>query len=374
MRRRPQDCRYTFGDVDKVAGDLNRYRLRFYSSQTAPPTPATHAAAPPPQRTATDVFPVHNHVDPHLVQQPPQHGLLDRKPNEVRLPDKHNHIHVINHDDKTAAEHQREEMYDSSVQGLVQETNGLGKHGEDGELEPEELGDGEASDIAEDDLMHDDIGYCDIDTDQLLPDDSDDDEQEGQRTNAFDAEIRHAPLVVRDVINTESHLLPQYGLMGTYKELDAKSLLYLNTNTPFSAFICGVQGSGKSHTTSCILENSLIPSKGLGHLESSLSALVFSYGHFSGDGSGFSISEAAYLAAPSRDFPHGPRVKKVNVLVAPSNLLRISRLYRRIPNVNVTPFKLKPAHLTVDIMLTLMNVTESDEQPLCKQRSCTNCM
>jgi hypothetical protein len=67
-------------------------------------------------------------------------------------------------------------------------------------------------------------------------------------------------------------------------------------------------------------------------------------------------------------------VKKVNVLVAPSNLLRISRLYRRIPNVNVTPFKLKPAHLTVDMMLTLMNVTESDEQPLCKQRSCTNCM
>lgn len=55
--------------------------------------------------------------------------------------------------------------------------------------------------------------------------------------------------------------LPQYGLLGEYSceqhpsrdsEM-ADSRLFLNTNVPFSAFICGVQGSGKSHTTSCLI-------------------------------------------------------------------------------------------------------------------------
>jgi DNA replication protein DnaC len=58
----------------------------------------------------------------------------------------------------------------------------------------------------------------------------------------------------------------------------AKELLFLNTNVHFSAFICGVQGSGKSHSTTCLLENALISSKQLGRLESPLSALGFSYG------------------------------------------------------------------------------------------------
>jgi hypothetical protein len=39
-------------------------------------------------------------------------------------------------------------------------------------------------------------------------------------------------------------------------------------------------------------------------------------------------------------------------------------LYSRIANVLVSPFKLKAASLDIDIMLTLMNVSESDEQPL----------
>lgn len=138
----------------------------------------------------------------------------------------------------------------------------------------------------------------------------------------------------------------------------------MNTNIPFSAFICGVQGSGKSYTTSTILENALIPSPHIGRLESPLSALVFSYGHFSGGGEGFSISEAAFLAAAHPKFRTHPHVKKVTVLVSPSNYHDISKLYARLPNVEVIPFKIRPANLDVGTMLTLMAVDESDDMPL----------
>lgn len=200
-----------------------------------------------------------------------------------------------------------------------------------------------------------------VDMDTLLSDDSDEEEDEDEDTTETDTEIRHAPLVSGALNPAENgQLLPQYGLLGSCN----KEKLFLNTNIPFSAFICGVQGSGKSHSTSCILENALIPSSSLGRLEKPLSALVFSYGHFSGDGSGFSISEAAFLASPNPKMPGHPTVRKVQVLVSPSNYVRISRLYLRIPNVTVTAFKLKPWNLDIDIMLTLMNVSESEETPL----------
>ncbi|KAE8312120.1 hypothetical protein BDV41DRAFT_539835 [Aspergillus transmontanensis] len=50
--------------------------------------------------------------------------------------------------------------------------------------------------------------------------------------------------------------------------------LYLNVSHPFSTFICGSQGSGKSHTLSCILENCLIPSRA-GRVPSPLTGLSF---------------------------------------------------------------------------------------------------
>ncbi len=51
--------------------------------------------------------------------------------------------------------------------------------------------------------------------------------------------------------------LPQYGLLGSADPnslaTSSDSRLFLNTNIPFSAFVCGVQGSGKSHTTACMI-------------------------------------------------------------------------------------------------------------------------
>jgi hypothetical protein len=51
-------------------------------------------------------------------------------------------------------------------------------------------------------------------------------------------------------------------------------------------------------------------------------------------------------------------------VVSPSNFARISKLYLRLSNVQVTPFKLKPQELDIDTMLTLTNVNESEELTL----------
>lgn len=196
--------------------------------------------------------------------------------------------------------------------------------------------------------------------DALLSDDTDDDEDKFATSRIDATEIQHAPLLTANLVSDHQDVIPQYGLMGSYE----KEKLFLNTNVPFSAFICGVQGSGKSHTASCILENALIASKQLGRLENPLSALILSYGQFGGDGSGFSISEAAFLASPPPKFPGHPHVSKINVMVSPSNYVKIARLYLRVPNVSVTKFKLKPRSLDIDIMLTLMNVNENNVTPL----------
>ena len=204
------------------------------------------------------------------------------------------------------------------------------------------------------------------DTDLLISDDGEHNDTGDIQRHERATQIRHAPLLGVDVIlQNDQHLLPQYGLIGLYGEAkNIRSKLFLNTNVPFSMFLCGVQGSGKSHTTSCILENSLIPSKHLGELQNPLSALVFSYGHFSGDGIGFSISEAAYLDSRGSNIPSAAHVKKVHVLVSPSNYVRISKLYLQLPNVSVTPFKIKPRNLDITTILTLMNVNDSEETPL----------
>jgi hypothetical protein len=76
-----------------------------------------------------------------------------------------------------------------------------------------------------------------------------------------DSDIRNAVIFSTEVLKRyDSRLLPQYGLLGsicpTEESLATANKdprLFLNTNVPFSAFICGLQGSGKSYTISCLL-------------------------------------------------------------------------------------------------------------------------
>lgn len=116
---------------------------------------------------------------------------------------------------------------------------------------------------------------------------------------------------------------PQYGLLaGVSRALsDIESgtqqvsgkqdpRVFLNVTPPSSTFICGSQGSGKSHTLSCMLENCLIPSP-LGNLPNPLTGVVFHYDTFIGDEMG-SPCEAAFLST-------NPAVK-VKVLCSPTNI------------------------------------------------------
>lgn len=120
--------------------------------------------------------------------------------------------------------------------------------------------------------------------------------------NGMDRDVGHAPLLSGETVSANADdLVPQYGFLGCMEHdgtLDTK--VFQNTNVPFSTFICGVQGSGKSHTTAVMLENALLRSPQIGHLEAPVSALVFSYGEFSNGGLGFNISEAAFLAAADK--------------------------------------------------------------------------
>jgi len=72
-------------------------------------------------------------------------------------------------------------------------------------------------------------------------------------------DIKNAVLFPANLLeHNNKSMLPQYGLLGScnMKEVPKGAndpRIFLNTNIPFSAFICGVQGSGKSHTTSCLI-------------------------------------------------------------------------------------------------------------------------
>lgn len=128
-------------------------------------------------------------------------------------------------------------------------------------------------------------------------------------------------------VSKPTGVISQYGLLAgitkangldsqTHKDRkfwEKDPRLFFNVSSPSSTFICGSQGSGKSHTLSCILEGSLIRSKA-GRLSKPLTAVVFHYDTFISDSNG-SPCEAAFLAS-------NPDIK-VRVLCAPTNLRTI---------------------------------------------------
>ena len=195
-------------------------------------------------------------------------------------------------------------------------------------------------------------------------------------------EIRTAPLFSAaaadgvDAAHPGDGIFPQFGLLGraldTYNASDpeddsqspkrmtesAASRLFLNVNAPWSAFICGSQGSGKSHTLSCMLEAALMPKPELGRLPKPLAGIVFHYDKFSSFSSS-QICEAAYLC--SAGIP-------VRVLVSPSNFWRMKKAYENLPGLAAGATKpvvkallLKETHLDVERLMKLMAVDGSDK-------------
>jgi hypothetical protein len=136
--------------------------------------------------------------------------------------------------------------------------------------------------------------------------------------------LEHARSILHESVRDPS---PQYGLLaGVTESLNDETngevsnstagcdpRIFFNIAAPSSTFICGSQGSGKSHTLSCLLENCLIPSD-VGKLPRPLTGLVFHYDAFISNNGG-SPCEAAFLSS-------NPKIK-VRVLCSPTNFRTI---------------------------------------------------
>jgi hypothetical protein len=159
---------------------------------------------------------------------------------------------------------------------------------------------------------------------------------------------------------------PVYGHLGlrlaTYGEGSEKedkqaedNLVYANINAPWSAFICGSQGAGKSHTLSCMLESALMSDGNLGPNTNPLASILFHYDKHAGQAAG-QICEAAYLASKGID---------VEIFVSPSNLWAMQRLYN-LPGISkkkqpkVRPLLLHDKQINIANMKALMNIDSSD--------------
>lgn len=152
------------------------------------------------------------------------------------------------------------------------------------------------------------------------------------------------------------------------KSVPEDKRLFVNMNAPWSAFICGSQGSGKSYTLSCMLEAALwqpepgkSPGKPTvtfpGKLPNPLTAMVFHYDKFNSC-SHSQICEAAYLSSP--EIP-------VKVLVSPSNYHTMKEEYENMPGFPpeakkpvVAPLVLFEKQLNLERMMTLMAAEEKD--------------
>ncbi|TGO33330.1 hypothetical protein BHYA_0252g00110 [Botrytis hyacinthi] len=154
--------------------------------------------------------------------------------------------------------------------------------------------------------------------------------------------------------------IEQHGLIAGHSSIlinsdDRKDpRLFYNIAAPFSTFICGSQGSGKSHTLSCLLENCLANSSA-SKVKKPLSALLFHYDAFIGDVKG-TPCEAAYLAS-------NPDIK-VRVLCPPTNFRTIQRTYSGIKGIKIQELCIDETDLTTQRMLSLMAVKTSEEMPL----------
>lgn len=106
----------------------------------------------------------------------------------------------------------------------------------------------------------------------------------------------------------------QYGLLAgdltSTTDDGADPRIFWNIAAPSSFFICGSQGSGKSHTLSCLLENALALCDA-NVLPRPLTGIVFHYNTFISD-SGGSPCEVAWLSS-NIDI-------KVRVLCPPTNI------------------------------------------------------
>ncbi|KDR83586.1 hypothetical protein GALMADRAFT_219407 [Galerina marginata CBS 339.88] len=209
---------------------------------------------------------------------------------------------------------------------------------------------------------------------QLLDDSesSDSDVDDQQLVSRHD--LATAPLMTREaylVTGRDGRGAAQYGVLGKvlaiqYKGQNEKindQRLYLNTNAPFSAIVCGVQGSGKSHTVSTMLENMLISNfSPIGSLTKPLSGLVLHYGE---GGANSLPNETAWLASSISSLVTGPSVR---VYVSRASLHTMRTVYEPLGDkVTVEPLLFQNSELDAAAILSMMAVGSAEGAPLYMQ-------
>lgn len=174
---------------------------------------------------------------------------------------------------------------------------------------------------------------------------SDDDKsKEASTAPLFTEAVRQSDLSTGDA-NTPSSF-SQWGLVGGDSQglalvrkygyspqIDPR--VFINVSAPLSVFICGSQGSGKSHSLSCLLENYLVQSV-TNVLPRPLTGIVFYFDDLTSDAGG-SPCEAAYLSSHS-DI-------KVRVLCSRTNISNIKVSVNRRPTTLFACTNISLAHI-----------------------------
>ena len=166
-----------------------------------------------------------------------------------------------------------------------------------------------------------------------------------------------APVAANATKSAGLDALPQYALLGLHvgdhSQIGKREPIMLNTASPNSTFICGSQGSGKSYTLACMLENYLLSDTDYGPVANPMAGVVF---HYDSEGSG-SIAEVASLCS---------RGIKVRVLASRSNYKDRYAQYIKLAGkskdkMEVLTLSFKDEHLNVERMQRLMAFSEPAE-------------
>ena len=125
-----------------------------------------------------------------------------------------------------------------------------------------------------------------------------------------------------------------------------------------------MQGSGKSHTVSVLLENMLVfGCDAIGVSHKALSGLVL---HFGEGGSTSLPCEAAFIGRCNMGDVRPPTIK---VFVSRSSLARMRGVYSVLGDtVTVEPLQFSESELDAESILSMMAVGMSDSAPLYVQR------
>ena len=143
--------------------------------------------------------------------------------------------------------------------------------------------------------------------------------------------------------------------------------VYINTHEPFCFITVGVQGAGKSHTSSCILESCLVPFEpgNICKLNAPMTSMVLHY-----DQNISSICEAAGLLSPNpsvkaimghvgHEVGAVPKDKSV-ILVSPAYYKQRKKFYG--DDFNVKPLLFRWRSLTADHIKRIMRIESGDNQ------------